>query len=585
MGRVFLGRSAGGRPVAVKVIRADLGADPEFRERFRREVAAAQKVNGLYTALVVDADLDGPTPWLATAYVAGPSLADAVGRHGPLPVTAVSVLAAGLAEGLAAIHAAGLVHRDLKPSNVLLADDGPRVIDFGISRAAEASVLTRTGLVIGSPGFMSPEQAEGREVGTPSDVFSLGAVLTFAATGQGPFGTGPTAALVYRIVHAQPTLDGIPAQLRPLIERCLAKHPGRRPTTADVLAEVGDPDLGDGWLPAAVIDIRPRPAGSRPDHSSRDATPAASRDYPDTVATRSEGGGPQALSAVGALRAGPQPAGAPTFTPGPQPAGAPTFTPVSQPAGAAAFAATIGYGNAGGPGAAAPGSAAPGSASPGSASPGSAAPGSATPGSASRGSASPGRSGAGGRAYLRSPRIRGLALAAGAVAVAVAVAMIVVFTASSPGSPPKARQAQLTLAGTLTDPDSQGVMSLAFTADGDDLAAADRKGATYLWYMGTRGIAYTISDKNFPSAVAASPGRPVSRHRRPLRRRLPGGHGRRCPRRQEAAPAGRATVRGHQDGVQPGQQHAGRQRRRRPRLLVADGHRPARQDIFRPRLR
>ena len=183
MGQVFLGRSAGGRLVAVKVIRPELAGDPGFRARFAREVAAAQKVSGLFTALVVDADADGPMPWLATAYVAGPSLAEAVEAHGPLPEASVLTLAAGLAEGLEAIHAAGVVHRDLKPSNVLLADDGPRVIDFGISRAAEASVLTQSGTVMGSPGFMSPEQAEGREVGPPGDVFSLGAVLAFAAIG------------------------------------------------------------------------------------------------------------------------------------------------------------------------------------------------------------------------------------------------------------------------------------------------------------------------------------------------------------------------------------------------------------------
>ncbi|MGH3187589.1 MAG: serine/threonine-protein kinase [Streptosporangiaceae bacterium] len=219
MGRVFLGRSAGGRPVAVKVIRADLAANPEFRMRFRREVAAARKVSGLYTALLVDADVDSPVPWLATAYVPGPSLADAVAGHGPLPPASLLVLAAGLAEGLVAIHAVGLVHRDLKPSNVLLADDGPRVIDFGISRAAEASTLTHTGLVIGSPGFMSPEQADGDEVGPASDVFSLGAVLTFAATGHGPFGTGSTAALVYRVVHGPPRLDDVPAEIRALADR------------------------------------------------------------------------------------------------------------------------------------------------------------------------------------------------------------------------------------------------------------------------------------------------------------------------------------------------------------------------------
>src|SRR5580692_117892 len=177
MGRVFLAMSAGGRPVAVKMIRAELAADPDFRSRFSREVSAARRVSGLFTALVVDADVDAEVPWLATAYVAGPSLAETVKEHGPMPAKSVLALAAGLAEGLNAIHAAGVVHRDLKPANVLLAEDGPRVIDFGISRAVEASALTHTGLVVGSPGFMSPEQAEGREVGQPSDIFSLGAVL------------------------------------------------------------------------------------------------------------------------------------------------------------------------------------------------------------------------------------------------------------------------------------------------------------------------------------------------------------------------------------------------------------------------
>src|SRR5438034_576062 len=185
MGRVYLGLSPGGRAVAVKVIRADLAQDSEFRARFRREVAVARTVSGLFTAPVIDADVEAPVPWLATAYVPGPSLADAVSQHGPLPAASVLALARGLAEALSAIHAAGVVHRDLKPANVLLAEDGPRLIDFGISRAIEASVLTHTGLVVGSPGFMSPEQAEGREVGPPSDVFSLGAVLAFAATGQG----------------------------------------------------------------------------------------------------------------------------------------------------------------------------------------------------------------------------------------------------------------------------------------------------------------------------------------------------------------------------------------------------------------
>jgi eukaryotic-like serine/threonine-protein kinase len=250
MGQVYLGLSPGGRAVAVKVIRADLAQDPEFRARFRREIAVARKVSGLFTAPVIDADVDGPVPWLATEYVSGPSLADAVSEHGPLPVASVLELAAGLAEGLSAIHAAGVVHRDLKPANVLLAADGPRVIDFGISRAVEASALTHTGLVVGSPGFMSPEQAEGREVGPSSDIFSLGAVLAFAATGHGPFGTGSTPALVYRVVHSLPQLDQVPAEVRPLVERCLAKDPAGRPTARDLLSGAAHPVAG--WLPEPV---------------------------------------------------------------------------------------------------------------------------------------------------------------------------------------------------------------------------------------------------------------------------------------------------------------------------------------------
>ena len=217
--------------MAVKAIRAELAADPEFRARFGREVASARRVSSMFAAQVVDADVDGPVAWMATAYVPGPF----AGRGGRRPTgrcrrPSLLALAAGLAESLNAIHAAGVVHRDLKPSNVLLAEDGPRVLDFGISRAAESTMLTQPGLlVVGSPGFMSPEQATGHEVGPPSDIFTLGAVLAFAATGEGPFGTGTTAALLYRVVHGTPSLDGVPATVRPLIERCLAKKARQRP--------------------------------------------------------------------------------------------------------------------------------------------------------------------------------------------------------------------------------------------------------------------------------------------------------------------------------------------------------------------
>jgi len=275
MGHVFLGRSPGGRLLAIKVIRPELAGDAEFRTRFQREVAAARSVSGLFTAPVVDADLDAQVPWLATAYIAGSSLAETVTRHGPLPAASVLALAAGLAEGLLAIHSAGLVHRDLKPSNVLMADDGPRVIDFGISRAMEASTVTNTGMVVGSPGFMSPEQAEGLEVGPPSDVFSLGAVLAFAATGEGPFGSGSSAALIYRLVHNPPDLSRAPAATRSLIERCLDKDPGRRPSPHQLLAELGEASLVPGWLPEAIVQDAGPPGPATPVPSPAMSAPPA----------------------------------------------------------------------------------------------------------------------------------------------------------------------------------------------------------------------------------------------------------------------------------------------------------------------
>ena len=252
MGSVFLGRPDTGSLAAVKVIRADLAGDPGFRARFDQEVAAAGRVSGQFTAALADADTTGPVPWLATSYVPGPSLAELVRMHGALPLSSVLVLGAGLAGALDEIHAADLVHRDLKPSNVLVAADGPRVIDFGISRAAGAASLTLAGMVMGSPGFMSPEQAAGGPVGPASDVFSLGTLLAFAATGQGPFGAGSMAALLYRVVYGQPSTDGLPGRLRPLVERCLAKDPGERPSPAELRAELGAASPAADWLPAPV---------------------------------------------------------------------------------------------------------------------------------------------------------------------------------------------------------------------------------------------------------------------------------------------------------------------------------------------
>ena len=257
MGRVYFGRSPGGWAVAIKVIHPGLAADPAFRARFAHEVATARAVGGIYTASVVDADTAAERPWLAVEYVAGPSLSDAVTAGGPLPLPAVLRLGLGLAEALQAIHAAGVVHRDLKPSNVLLAADGPRVIDFGIARAAEHSSLTRTGTILGSAGFMAPEQITGGETGPAADVFALGAVLTFAATGLGPFGEGRTEALAYRVVYADPTLDDVPHPVRAIVARCLAKDPRYRPAPGEVIAALAaipgaGPGAGEGWLPGPV---------------------------------------------------------------------------------------------------------------------------------------------------------------------------------------------------------------------------------------------------------------------------------------------------------------------------------------------
>lgn len=253
MGAVYLGRSRGGRMVAVKVVRSELADDAEFRERFRREVEMARSVGGFWTAAVVDSDLDADQPWLATEYVPGPTLHKVVSEHGPLPEHTVRNLAAGLAEALGAIHRAGLVHRDLKPANVLIGPDGPRVIDFGISRAMTANPLTGTGMFMGTPGFFSPEQTEGEEVGPPSDVFSLGAVLAFAATGTYPFGNESTHVMLYRVVHSAPDLSRVPNGLLPLLTSCLSKTPEQRPTTTAILDLVGEANPeGNRWLPPAI---------------------------------------------------------------------------------------------------------------------------------------------------------------------------------------------------------------------------------------------------------------------------------------------------------------------------------------------
>ncbi|MER7753759.1 serine/threonine-protein kinase [Kitasatospora sp. NPDC097643] len=255
MGRVLLGVAPDGRLVAVKVVRSQFVEDDGFRARFRREVAASRRVSGAYTAAVIDADADAPLPWLASVFVPGPSLSGVVERTGPLPADAVVRLAAGLAAALGGIHRAGLIHRDLKPSNVLLAADGPRVIDFGIARATDSeggTEITHTGWLVGSPAFMSPEQAEGRELSPASDVFSLGAVLVQACTGRSPFAGTSAPQTLYNVVHTEPDLAAVPVELRDLLARCLSKDRSLRPTTAGIARTLGPLAPSVRPWPAAV---------------------------------------------------------------------------------------------------------------------------------------------------------------------------------------------------------------------------------------------------------------------------------------------------------------------------------------------
>ncbi|MGA5040583.1 serine/threonine-protein kinase [Streptomyces capoamus] len=231
MGVVYLGSDKKGQRVALKVIRPDLAEDQEFRSRFAREVSAARRIRGGCTARLVAADLEAERPWFATQYVPGPSLHDKVADEGPLGAADTAAVGAALSEGLVAVHEAGVVHRDLKPSNILLSPKGPRIIDFGIAWATGASTLTHVGTAVGSPGFLAPEQVRGAAVTPATDVFSLGATLAYASTGDSPFGHGSSEVMLYRVVHEEPQLSGVPDALAPLIRACLAKDPDERPST------------------------------------------------------------------------------------------------------------------------------------------------------------------------------------------------------------------------------------------------------------------------------------------------------------------------------------------------------------------
>ncbi|MEW2635207.1 serine/threonine-protein kinase [Streptomyces sp. NPDC048389] len=323
MGQVYLARSDRGRTVAVKLVRQELAEQEEFRDRFRLEVRSALRVGGQWTAPVLDADTEAPIPWVATGYIAGPSLHAVVsGEHGPLPERSVRLLASGLAHALTDIHTAGLIHRDLKPSNILLTIDGPRVIDFGIARALETVTdggLTRTGALVGSPGFMAPEQVRGHQVTAACDVFCLGSVLAYAATGRLPFGSaaGGGHAQMFRIAQEEPDLSGVPAGLLDLVRECLRKEPEARPALAQVLERTAADADGEPWLPGALTAQLGRHAVRLLDFEDQPRTPGPG------LAAPPPGTPVQPPTLTAPPRREPAPAPAPLFSPPPTPVPAP----------------------------------------------------------------------------------------------------------------------------------------------------------------------------------------------------------------------------------------------------------------------
>ncbi|MDT0445091.1 serine/threonine-protein kinase [Streptomyces johnsoniae] len=333
MGSVYLARSDRGRTVAVKLVQPELAAQPEFRRRFQQEVDAARRVGGDWTAPVLGCDTEAQTPWVATGYVAGPSLHEVVSHtYGRLPERTLFVLANGLVKALRDIHAAGLVHRDLKPSNVMITIDGPRVIDFGIARALESGGegLTRTGAAVGSPGFMSPEQCRGEVLTAASDIFCLGSVLTFAATASTPFGDANSAmtALMLRIVQGQQDLSEVPENIRPLVERCLAQHPAERPSLDELLAATTTDDDEEPWLPGALVAKLGRHAVELLDSED----PLQAPPPPTTQPPPAMPSVPPTPAPPSAMPSPPPPTGMPSPPPPTAPLAPPTPTQLSTPA-------------------------------------------------------------------------------------------------------------------------------------------------------------------------------------------------------------------------------------------------------------
>lgn len=287
MGVVYLGSDKKGQRVALKVIRPDLAEDQEFRSRFAREVSAARRIRGGCTARLVAADLEAERPWFATQYVPGPSLHDKVADEGPLGAAQTAAVGAALSEGLVAVHEAGVVHRDLKPSNILLSPKGPRIIDFGIAWATGASTLTHVGTAVGSPGFLAPEQVRGAAVTPATDVFSLGATLAYASTGDSPFGQGSSEVMLYRVVHEEPHLHGVPDALAPLVRACLAKDPDDRPSTLQLSLRLKEIAAREAQGLAEARPPAPRAAeADRPTGRLADTYPEQRRTSPGTPVPR-----------------------------------------------------------------------------------------------------------------------------------------------------------------------------------------------------------------------------------------------------------------------------------------------------------
>ncbi|GHG15582.1 serine/threonine-protein kinase [Streptomyces zaomyceticus] len=316
MGVVYLGSDRRGQRVALKVIRPDLAEDQEFRSRFAREVSAARRIRGGCTARLVAADLEAERPWFATQYVPGPSLHDRVAEEGALRAADVASIGAALSEGLVAVHEAGVVHRDLKPSNILLSPKGPRIIDFGIAWATGASTLTHVGTAVGSPGFLAPEQVRGAAVTPATDVFSLGATLAYAAMADSPFGHGSSEVMLYRVVHEEPQLHGVPDALAPLVRACLAKDPEDRPSTLQLSMRLKEIAAREAQgLPASRPPVQRERAEER--NAARPTERYTERDVPgrtpERAAERGQGRGPGPSSRPSA---GPRTGGRPATRPG-----------------------------------------------------------------------------------------------------------------------------------------------------------------------------------------------------------------------------------------------------------------------------